>query len=249
MPGKSYAGRHRAGRHRAPSRAARATGVLVGGGTSCAVGVIVLAVTAAGGPVEPSTAATAAPAAMTVADQVQEIRQEKLQAFAADQQQTARASEAVRVSRSRARVAAKVKKERENAAALRRAHAWMAPLQNYTMTSRFGPRWGSQHEGLDLAAPTGTRIGAISSGTVIFAGAQSGYGNKVEVRHWDGTVSYYAHMSSIAVTIGQQVIPGDKVGEVGSTGRSTGPHLHLQILPGGSPVDGYSWLAARGVRL
>ena len=249
MPGKSYAGRHRAGRHRAPSRAARATGALVVGGTGCAVGVIVLAVTAAAGPAEPSTGAAAAPAVLTVAEQVQEARQEKLQAFAADQRQAVRASETLRVSRSRARATAKVKKEREKAAALRRARAWMAPLQNYTLTSGFGPRWGSQHEGLDLAAPTGTRIGAISSGTVIFAGVQSGYGNKVEVRHWDGTVSYYAHMSSIAVRVGQQLAPGDKVGEVGNTGRSTGPHLHLQVLPTGTAVDGYSWLAARGVRL
>ena len=132
---------------------------------------------------------------------------------------------------------------------MRRARAWVSPLRGYTLTSGFGPRWGRQHQGLDLAAPSGTRIGSLSSGTVIFAGSQSGYGNKVEVRHWDGTISYYAHMSSIAVTVGEQVRPGDKVGEVGNTGRSTGPHLHLQVLPAGSAVDGYAWLEERGVRL
>lgn len=247
MPGPPYTGRHRTGRHRARRRTARATGAVLGGGvTSCAVGAVIVAVTAASGPVaaSPSLAKPAvAPARLTMAAQVDEAQMEKQDAVRRERQ----TAQAARASRSRSRAALKAKQEA--AAALRRARSWVAPLAGYTLTSGFGPRWGRQHQGLDLAAATGARIGAISSGTVIYAGVQGAYGNKVEVRHWDGTVSYYAHMSSIAVAVGQQVSPGDKVGEVGSTGRSTGPHLHLQVLPRGAAVDGYSWLAARGVRL
>ena len=250
MPGHQYAGRHRGGRHRAPRRGR----AVLGGATSCAVGVVVVAVTAAGGPgnlVSANAAppsASAAPAMLTAAAASREAQREKEAGIRAEMA-IVRATQAKQVSRTRARAAAKAKQKQQLAAELRRARAWVSPLQGYTLTSGFGPRWGRQHEGLDLAAPSGTRIGSLSSGTVIFAGSQSGYGNKVEVRHWDGTVSYYAHMSSIAVTVGEQVGPGDKVGEVGSTGRSTGPHLHLQVLPAGSAVDGYTWLEERGVRL
>ena len=253
MPEQPYAGRHRGGRHRAPSRLAARTGAVLGGGaTSCAIGVVVLAVTAAGGPGDAASAtaapaASASPAILTAAAASREAQREKEDGRA--ELATVRAAQAQRVSRSRARAVAKTKQKQQAAEALRRAHAWVSPLRAYTLTSGFGPRWGRQHQGLDLAAPTGTRIGSLSSGTVIFAGSQSGYGNKVEVRHWDGTISYYAHMSSIAVTVGQSVAPGDKVGEVGNTGRSTGPHLHLQVLPAGSAVDGYAWLDERGVRL
>lgn len=243
-------GHHYAGRHRAPRRGR----VVLGGATSCAIGVVVVAVSAAGGPGELTSAAAEPPAASAVppvlaaAASSREAQLEKEAGIRAELA-TGRVAQARQASRTRGRAAAKAKQKQQAASAVRRTRMWVSPLQGYTLTSGFGPRWGRQHEGLDLAAPTGTRIGSLSSGTVIFAGSQSGYGNKVEVRHWDGTVSYYAHMSSIAVTVGEQVAPGDKVGEVGNTGRSTGPHLHLQVLPAGSAVDGYAWLEQRGVRL
>ena len=84
------------------------------------------------------------------------------------------------------------------------------------------------------------------AGKVTFAGSQSGYGTKVEITYWDGTVSYYGHMSDIDVKVGQRVAPGDHVGESGNTGRSTGPHLHLEIHPGGDgATDPRPWLAQR----
>lgn len=220
-------------------------GAAFGGAASSAVGLAVLAVAAAG-PSPVSTAAAAVPAsAIPVLSAQEEGRQAR-----AEREDRARKAvlaevrvEATRVSRSKARARA-----RERAAELA-TKRWVAPLAGFTLTSRYGPRWGRQHEGLDMAASTGTRVGALSSGVVVFAGVQGGYGNKVEVRHWDGTVSYYAHLSSITVTVGQAVQPGQKVGEVGSTGRSTGPHLHLQVLPNGSSsVDAVAWLSARGVR-
>jgi murein DD-endopeptidase MepM/ murein hydrolase activator NlpD len=153
-----------------------------------------------------------------------------------------------RVRASRDRIRKELVEKRE--AAERRAHRWVMPVDGYRFSSPFGYRWGRLHAGDDLAAPIGTRIGSLSSGTVIFAGRQSGYGNKVEVRHWDGTVSWYAHMSSISVKVGDKVAPGQKLGEVGNTGHSTGPHLHLEIHPGGgAAVNPQRWLAAHGLRL
>ena len=130
--------------------------------------------------------------------------------------------------------------------------AWVNPVPRgaYSLTSPFGPRWGRLHAGQDFGCPTGTPVSSISSGTVIFAGWQSGYGNKVEIRHWDGTVSYYAHNSRLKVTKGASVAPGQLIALSGNTGHSTGPHLHLEIHPGGGgPVAPARWLAARGVRI
>jgi murein DD-endopeptidase MepM/ murein hydrolase activator NlpD len=89
----------------------------------------------------------------------------------------------------------------------------------------------------------------MSTGKVVFAGAMSGYGNMVDVRYWDGTVSRYGHMSRVSVSVGESVEPGEVVGKSGNTGRSTGPHLHLEIRPnGGSPVDPGPWLARHNIR-
>jgi murein DD-endopeptidase MepM/ murein hydrolase activator NlpD len=123
------------------------------------------------------------------------------------------------------------------------------PLVKYVKTSGFGYRWGSLHAGEDFAAPIGTQVRAISSGVVVFAAVDAGYGNKVEIRHWDGTVSWYGHLSKIEVKVGQRVDPAELVGLVGSTGFSTGPHLHLEIHPNGKgPVDPLPWLRAHGLK-
>ena len=88
----------------------------------------------------------------------------------------------------------------------------------------------------------------MSTGTVVFAGEQSGFGNLVQIRYWDGTISYFAHMSRISASTGQRVTPGQVVGQSGNTGHSTGPHLHLEIHPeGGAAVDPLPWLAARNI--
>ncbi|MBK6440611.1 MAG: M23 family metallopeptidase [Actinomycetales bacterium] len=129
--------------------------------------------------------------------------------------------------------------------------AWVNPISaGYHLSSPFGWRWGRLHAGQDMACPTGTAVRAISSGEVIFAGWQGGYGYKVEIRHWDGTVSYYGHNSKLKVTEGQVVATGQLIALSGNTGHSTGPHLHLEIHPnGGGPVPPMRWLAAHGVTL
>lgn len=99
-----------------------------------------------------------------------------------------------------------------------------------TLTSRFGPRWGSTHKGLDIAAPTGTVIAAAAAGTVFFSGWDPyGLGNCIKIDHGNGVTTVYAHCSALYVTSGQYVAQGEAIGAVGSTGNSTGPHLHLEI--------------------
>ncbi len=115
-----------------------------------------------------------------------------------------------------------------------------------TLTSRFGRRWGRMHKGIDIAGPVGTPINAAADGTVIAAGWNSGgYGNLVEVRHSDGTTTRYGHNSRLSVSIGQTVRQGQQVAEMGSTGHSTGPHLHFEIRPsGGNAVNPIAHLPA-----
>lgn len=102
-------------------------------------------------------------------------------------------------------------------------------------TSGFGPRWGRMHRGIDIAAPIGTPIMAAASGEVVFSGWNSGgFGNLVKIRHGDGSVTYYAHNNRLLVRRGEYVEQGQQIAEMGSTGRSTGPHLHFEIRVGGT---------------
>ncbi|MDF2093854.1 M23 family metallopeptidase [Knoellia sp. 3-2P3] len=263
-----YQGRHRGssnGRRRIPQSfssgfalptAAAATLVLTATGASVAESApIQLDLTGA------EARARADAAALERAEATEERQAFELKMAAAQ----ARVAEEQRASRERARTAL-LKKQKDAAAkkaaaaakakALAAAEAkrkaerkWISPIAGATFTSGFGMRWGRMHNGNDFACPVGTPLMAMSQGTVIFAGQEGGYGNKVEIEYWDGTVSYYAHMDTISVTVGQQVAVGDQVGTSGNTGHSTGPHLHLEIHPGGGgAVDPEPWLRERGVQ-
>jgi len=105
------------------------------------------------------------------------------------------------------------------------------------VTSPFGWRWGRLHEGIDIGVPYGTPIRAAASGTVIYCGWESGYGNLTVIDHGGALATAYAHQSSILVACGQQVTQGDVIGYVGSTGHSTGTHLHFEVRVNGIPVD------------
>lgn len=117
-------------------------------------------------------------------------------------------------------------------------------------TSGFGmrrdPRTGASrmHSGVDWAGPQGTPILATGTGTVTFAGRQSGYGNLVIIRHDFGIETYYAHLHTIAVSQGQRVSRGDRIGGMGTTGRSTGVHLHYEIRVGGRPINPMTYIRA-----
>ena len=111
------------------------------------------------------------------------------------------------------------------------------------VTSEYGQRWGRTHAGIDLGAPTGTPIGASKAGTVIFAGWQGGYGRLTLIDHGDGVVTAYAHQSRISVNPGTSVSQGQTIGLVGSTGNSTGPHLHFETRVSGSAVNPRQYLS------
>ncbi|BBU21463.1 M23 family metallopeptidase [Mycobacterium xenopi] len=115
-------------------------------------------------------------------------------------------------------------------------------------TSNFGYRWGVLHAGIDIANSIGTPILAVSDGVVIDAGPTAGYGMWVKLRHADGTVTLYGHVNSTLVSVGQRVMAGDQIATMGNRGNSTGPHLHFEVLLGGTTrVDPVPWLAQRGL--
>ncbi|WP_145237708.1 M23 family metallopeptidase [Prescottella equi] len=117
-----------------------------------------------------------------------------------------------------------------------------------TLTSDFGPRWGSHHGGLDIAAPIGTPVYAAADGVVVDAGPASGFGLWVRVKHDDGTTTVYGHVNDYQVNVGQHVVAGQQIATVGNRGQSTGPHLHFEVWsPGGAKIDPSSWLEERGV--
>lgn len=120
-----------------------------------------------------------------------------------------------------------------------------SPLKDaYRFTSGFGYRWGRLHAGTDFAGPHGTPIYSTADGVVVHAGWQSGYGKLVKIQHEFGIETRYAHMSKIRVTKGQRVSRGQRIGDMGNTGRSTGTHLHYEVRVGGKAVNPMIYLKA-----
>ena len=121
------------------------------------------------------------------------------------------------------------------------------------ITSLFGMRTHPvlgetlHHDGIDISQPTGTPVKPLSSGVVTFAGNNGGYGLMVEVAHENGLTSRYAHLSSLSVRKGEQISEEQIIGEVGQTGMTTGPHLHLEILRQNSPIDPLTVLNRRQI--
>ncbi|MEU9272996.1 M23 family metallopeptidase [Streptomyces sp. NPDC048251] len=159
-----------------------------------------------------------------------------------------------------AKAAAAKKKAAEEAAAKAEAarlaelaKQYTLPTSSYTITSTFGQAgslWSSgYHTGLDFAAPTGTLIKAVHSGTITEAGWAGSYGYRTILTLDDGTELWFCHQSSISVSVGQKVATGDVIGRVGATGNVTGAHLHLEVHPGGSAegIDPAAWLRDKGL--
>jgi len=115
----------------------------------------------------------------------------------------------------------------------------MGPRRSSGFGMRIHPiqRYSKMHKGVDLAAPVGSYIRAIQSGIVVFADPYAGYGNLVVIKHENGLTSHYAHCDELKAHTGQRVAAGEIIGTIGSTGHSTGPHLHLEIRLNGEPVD------------
>lgn len=133
-----------------------------------------------------------------------------------------------------------------------RTPSWMPTVG--AITDRFGVRSNpfdpteapEFHAGLDIAAPTGTSVIAAGTGTVTFAGTQSGYGQVVMLDHGNGYQTRYAHLSHIETTLGAEVMRGDTIGQVGSTGRSTGAHLHYEVRFNERPINPRRFLPKTG---
>ncbi|MDW8801584.1 M23 family metallopeptidase [Clostridium sp. A1-XYC3] len=110
------------------------------------------------------------------------------------------------------------------------------------ITSSFGARWGKMHNGIDIGSPMGDPIHAAMDGKVYYAGWENGYGNIIKIEHESGIQTFYGHCSKISVKEGQYVKSGEKIGEVGSTGRSTGPHVHFEVRVEGVPKNPLAYI-------
>jgi murein DD-endopeptidase MepM/ murein hydrolase activator NlpD len=119
------------------------------------------------------------------------------------------------------------------------------PLKSaYRYTSGYGRRWGRMHYGTDFAAPHGTPIYASADGVVVHAGWASGYGRLVKIKHEFGYETRFGHLSKIRVNVGQKVSRGERIGDMGNTGRSTGTHLHYEIRINGNAINPMKYLEA-----
>ncbi|NUR73514.1 MAG: M23 family metallopeptidase [Hamadaea sp.] len=167
----------------------------------------------------------------------------------------AAASVSASASADAAKKAADAKKAAEAAAAKKAAEAkkaaaaWVSPIPGAQVTSCYGQRWGVLHAGIDFAAAENTPEHAVGAGTVVAAGwVYSGYGISVLIDHGNGTYTHYAHMNKTTVKAGQKVTPGQVIGYEGSTGDSTGPHLHFEVWKGmWGQINPAPWLKAHGI--
>ncbi|MER5749587.1 M23 family metallopeptidase [Streptomyces sp. NPDC002088] len=198
---------------------------------------------------------------MAQAEQQQDQVETKAAAAEAAAAEKAAADAAAKAEQEAEAKAAAAKKKAEEEAAKKAeaerlaelAKQYTLPTSSYTITSTFGEAgsmWSSgYHTGLDFAAPTGTLIKAIHSGTITEAGWAGSYGYRTILTLDDGTELWFCHQSSISVSVGQKVTTGDVIGRVGATGNVTGPHLHLEVHPGGSAdgIDPMAWLRGKGL--
>lgn len=190
------------------------------------------------------------PASVRLLSNQQPIEQQTEAAKAVKSQQI----EAERIARAEAerkRAEAERKKAEEAARkaaeeAWKRENGFVKPTEG-TFTSGFGSRWGTSHDGIDIANSVGTPIYSVAAGEVIDAGSASGFGLWVRVQHDDGTITIYGHVNSTLVSEGEHVGAGDQIATMGNRGQSTGPHLHFGVEQGGDYVNPVSWLSSRGI--
>ncbi|MFI6659737.1 M23 family metallopeptidase [Streptomyces sp. NPDC050523] len=249
------------GKHRRPSRIKR--------GTVQAAGVAALATTGiVGGLAAPSFAAensaensveqTGLNPVITIGNTIAD----KIDAQAEAQKNAAEEAARQKAAKEAARLkaAAKAKAEREakeraaRAAERRRLNSFVAPISNSYVSTGYktgGSLWSSgSHTGIDFHAASGTSVHAVGAGTVVQTGWGGAYGNQIVIKMHDGTYTQYGHLSSIGVSVGQTVTPGQQIGLSGSTGNTTGPHLHFEARTTpeyGSDIDPVAYLRSHGV--
>ncbi|MFJ5260609.1 peptidoglycan DD-metalloendopeptidase family protein [Streptomyces sp. NPDC088387] len=132
---------------------------------------------------------------------------------------------------------------------------WVAPVETYEMSAGFGSggaRWANRHTGQDFAVPIGTPVRSVGEGRVVRVSCGGAFGIEIVLQHPGGYYTQYAHLASVAVDQGESVVPGQWIGQAGTTGNSTGPHLHFEVRVTpelGSGVNPVPWLETRGVPL
>jgi murein DD-endopeptidase MepM/ murein hydrolase activator NlpD len=160
-------------------------------------------------------------------------------------------AEAEQQSQQRTAALTSLAKSAEARASEIKKNLWHLPTVGYHLTGRFGMvsgLWSSFHTGLDFATDAGTPIFAVANGVITFTGYDGPYGNKTIETLADGTEIWYAHQEEIDVQVGDTVTGGQTIGKVGSTGNTTGPHVHIEVRPGGGdPVDPYPAFIYHGV--
>ncbi len=173
---------------------------------------------------------------------VQEYEQKKAEEEAAAKAKAEAEARAAQEAKARAAVSSRSSVSSRGASIPATGASFMRPVVGGTITSPYGYRTSGFHTGLDIAIATGTPIYASASGTVKFAGTQGGYGKLVIIDHGNGYQTYYAHCSALYVSAGQTVNQGDNISAVGSTGNSTGPHVHFEIRYNGNTLNPQNYI-------
>ncbi|MFJ8862643.1 M23 family metallopeptidase [Streptomyces sp. NPDC102451] len=251
------------GKHRAPSRLTRRSAKVAGVATLAATGVI--GATASPALAADSEAVTATGLTQTVALDTTLAAQIEAQAKAQKHQADVAAkaaakakakAEAKRKAEARAKETREEKARAARAAERARLNSFHLPVAGSHVTTGYksgGALWSSgSHSGVDFQAASGTSVVAVGAGTVVEAGWGGAYGNNIVLRMKDGTYTQYGHLSSIGVSVGQSVGSGERIGLSGSTGNSTGPHLHFEARTTpeyGSDMDPVAYLRAHGVQV
>ena len=249
------------GKHRRPSRMKRTTARAAGVAALATTGVIgTLSAAPALAAEAPTPEDTGLTPVVTIGDSVAQ----KIDAQALAQQQAAEEAAARKAAEEAARkkAAEEAKQEREataraaRAAERERLNTFVAPISNSYVSTGYktgGSLWSSgSHTGIDFHAASGTAVHAVGAGTVVQTGWGGAYGNQIVIKMADGMYTQYGHLSSIGVSVGQQVTPGQQIGLSGATGNVTGPHLHFEARTTpeyGSDVDPLAYLRKHGVNV
>nr|WP_201753139.1 M23 family metallopeptidase [Micromonospora rubida] len=234
-----------------PRRGGRA--LVIGAAALVGLGLAGVAVATTGGGDEPTPAAVAidAQARAEAADRADRSARESAEPVTPSASPTTPSPSPSSASASPTKQAAtKPKPKTTPKKTSKPAPAWVIPMAGAQITSCFGQRWGTLHAGIDFALPAGTPIHVAAAGTVVKAGdVGDGYGISVFVDHGNGYLTHYAHQSRTAVSEGAKVKAGQVIGYEGSTGDSTGPHLHFEVHQGQmwNQIDPAPFLRARGI--
>ncbi|KIZ14649.1 M23 family metallopeptidase [Streptomyces natalensis] len=257
------------GKHRGASRTARRTRKIAGTATLAATGIVAsmaapALAASAGTPAENTGLQQAVVMGDELAGRVAaqaDAQEAAAEAAAAQAKAEAVAQRAADEAARRAEAAEKKAKAEHEAkqraareAERKRLNAFVAPVADSYVSTGYkasSSLWSSgSHTGIDFHAATGTSVHAVGAGTVVEAGWGGAYGNNIVIKMHDGTYTQYGHLSSIGVSVGQSVTPGQQIGLSGATGNATGPHLHFEARTGpdyGSDIDPIAYLRAHGV--